>query len=226
MTDTYVLPALPDNPAKFSPQILDVIREQIQTYNVQGVALDPFAGTGRVHQLAGPGLRTVGVEIEPEWAAYHPDTRCGDSRKLMSLFKPGESFDAIITSPTYGNRMADHHEAKDDSVRNTYRHKLGRMPSEGSTAVLQWGEAYRELHKEIYRACHLKLNRDAVVILNVKDHVRGGEVVQVSEWHKLAWAMMGWTPLDTIQVPVTGNGYGANGKARVPHEDVHVMRRL
>ena len=40
----------------------------------------------------------------------------GDARRLHYL---DATFDAICTSPTYGNRMADHHNARDSSPRLT-----------------------------------------------------------------------------------------------------------
>lgn len=88
------------HPAKFTDVILATIADQL--YGVTGRVLDPFAGTGRIHRLARPDLETVGVEIEPEWAAQHPNTVVGDA---LHLPFPDESFDAICTSPTYGNRM-------------------------------------------------------------------------------------------------------------------------
>jgi len=52
------------HPAKFSPSILDVIRD---TLSVRGIPedariLDPFSGVGRCHELGWPG--TVGAELE------------------------------------------------------------------------------------------------------------------------------------------------------------------
>lgn len=52
-----------------------------------------------------------------------------------SLPFPDEAFDAIITSPTYGNRMADHHDARDNSRRLTYRHS-GTHPATWSAKVI------------------------------------------------------------------------------------------
>lgn len=45
------------------------------------------------------------------------------------------AFDGIVTSPCYGNRMADHHDARDDSKRNTYTHSA-RHPAKFSDEVL------------------------------------------------------------------------------------------
>jgi hypothetical protein len=62
------------------------------------------------------------------------------------------TFDAICTSPTCGNRMADHHEARDISPRHTYRHVLGRPRTPGNSGALQWGDG---IAGEEYRALHV-----------------------------------------------------------------------
>lgn len=73
--------------------------------------LDPFAGLGRIHELPKRLGATVGVEIEPEWAELRRGTIIGDATALPAEW--ARSFDAVATSPCYGNRMSDHHEAKD-----------------------------------------------------------------------------------------------------------------
>src|SRR5207302_7210410 len=105
------------HPAKFSDPLLPVLRALIHP---GARVLDPFAGSGRIHEITD---NAVGIEIEPEWADLHPHTHCGNA---LDLPFADAVFDVICTSPTYGNRMADHHDAKDDSRRNTYRHALGR----------------------------------------------------------------------------------------------------
>jgi hypothetical protein len=46
----------------------------------------------------------------PRWATAHPDTFIGDATKLIF---DSSSFDAVVTSPCYANRMADHHDNGD-----------------------------------------------------------------------------------------------------------------
>ena len=55
------------HPAKFSPSILDVIRDILSTRQIpeDALILDPFAGVGRCHDLGWPGM--VGVELEMPW---------------------------------------------------------------------------------------------------------------------------------------------------------------
>lgn len=94
-------------PAAFHPDILKVIDGLLGT---DWEVLDPFAGTGRIHELR-PRVKTFGVEIEPEGAAMSRYTRCGDATHLPRAWTG--RFRAVACSPTYASRMADHHDAKE-----------------------------------------------------------------------------------------------------------------
>lgn len=105
----------PSHPAKFSPEIIDELTTQlalrVPTHDQGTVLLDPFAGVepDGVHSIADQlAVDSVGVEIEPEWAAAHDRTICGDSQLLAGLIGSycGQ-VTAVVTSPAYGNRMAD-----------------------------------------------------------------------------------------------------------------------
>jgi SAM-dependent methyltransferase len=105
----------PEHPAKFSRAILARLREMLAPERDRVGSLkilDPFAGVGGIHELAEEKIATFGVELQPEWAAVHEDTICGSVLELPSIF-PAGTFDAIVTSPCYGNRMADHHDARE-----------------------------------------------------------------------------------------------------------------
>lgn len=111
---TTTAQVIPDHPAKYSATVLDRFREvlvdHVQLHGPIRV-LDPNAGVGGVHELAQAGtIETVGLELQPEWAAAHPDTIVGDATAMP--FATGE-FGGGVCSFCYGNRMADHHVAKD-----------------------------------------------------------------------------------------------------------------
>lgn len=102
------------HPAKFPKYVLErvelYVRAEARALGRPARVLDPFAGVGRIHDLPKRIATTIGVEIEPEWAACRRATICGDSTRLPVA---PASCDVMATSPCYGSRMADHHEAKD-----------------------------------------------------------------------------------------------------------------
>jgi SAM-dependent methyltransferase len=206
------------HPARYSPEILDVIAEELD--GVPGPVLDPFAGTGRIHDL-GRG-DTFGVEIEAEWAMLHPRTLRGDATALPFL---DESFGAVATSPCYGNRMADRYDGRDGSRRYTYRIALGRELSDASAAGLQWGAAYRDLHRKAWQETHRVVRPGGKVIVNVADHVRRGEHQHVTEFHWNALQETGLRPVRRRCVGTRGMRHGANRDARIGGEFVLVLEK-
>ncbi len=212
MIETEVVP----HPAKFGQRHLHLIVD-ILGDNPELNVLDPFAGVGTIHQLP---YFTRGVELEPEWADQHPQTVVGDA--LKTEFDDA-CFDAVVTSPCFGNRMADNFEAKDDSIRHTYRQYLGRTPTDGSSAVLQWGDEYRNFHKKAWVEAKRVLVPHGKLVINIKNHVRAGQIQKVTEWHVEACREIGFQLTDRIQVPLPGLRHGENHEKRLPHETLLVF---
>jgi len=200
------------HPAKFTDSLLPVIDLFLGTADT---VLDPFAGTGKIHQLRESGRTTYGIELEPEWAEMNPFTMVGDARALP--FEDGY-FDAIATSPTYGNRMADTYDGRDGSRRNTYRISLGHDLSEGSSAGLQWGAEYRLFHEKAWKEAIRVLRQHGSFVLNCKDHIRKGERVPVTQWHVGELERLGLAVDRFQRVETPGNRHGANGQARLDYE--------
>lgn len=197
------------HPAKFTDEIIEAAAPYLEGYeNV----LDPFAGTGLVHQLPN---RTIGLEIEPEWAEMHPDTVVGDALNPPFGF---DSFDAVFTSPTYGNRFADHHKAKDGSRRRSYTHDLGRTLHENNSGTLHWGDEYRKFHRAAWWQVSHLVRPGGRFVLNVKNHIRKKEEQPVVEWHLMTILERGWTLSHIKPIPAKGMRYGQNYRARVDHE--------
>lgn len=208
------------HPARFSD---DIIHEGFALLMKHGLdptrakLLDPFAGTGRVHLLRTINARieTVGVEIEPEWAACSPRTLVGTA---LDLPFEHSTFDAVFTSPVYGNRLAD----KDmrDSVGATYMKSLGRPASYGSSSHLAWGQSYREFHEQAWDEVVRVLKPGGLFLLNCKDHYRDKQVANVTAWHNavLTGPDGGLVWMDATTVKAPGMRRGANHELRVEHE--------
>lgn len=211
----------PKHPAKYNQKMLDLFSHLLIGYNF---ILDPFAGTGEALLSIRPDAWLN--EIEPRWASISkkltPRSFVGDATDLP--WRDG-FFDAIVTSPVYGNRMSDHHEAKDTSKRNTYRHVLGEALQPRNTGQMQWGEEYRELHKQAWKECYRVLRLHGRFILNIKDHIRKGELVEVTRWHTQALCSLGFEHRETHNITLPGNRQGANFDLRVDWEHVLVFRK-
>lgn len=210
------------HPAKYTDSLLPVfarmLRPHVLSCSYSYDVLDPFAGTGKVHLLSKMlPIHTYGVEIEPEWSAMHQKTQQGNA---LNLPWPDSHFDAVVTSPTYGNRMADHHVAKDGSQRNTYTHAIGRKLHDCNSGQMQWGSNYREFHIAAWTEARRVLKRGGIFILNIKDHIRTGKRMHVTDWHIETICAIGFKMIEHKKVNCPGNGYGQNGNARIPYESV------
>lgn len=163
------------HPAAFSDAILRYLANT--SVLPEGLLLDPFAGVGKVHRLADATRRFVGVEIEPEWAREHPGNLIADALHLP--FRD-EAFDGAVTSPCYGNRMADSHNARDGSLRRSYTHDLQRTVGDtsrklhpaNSGTLYCWQPAYWRFHASAWEEVFRVLRPGAQFFLNVSDCYR------------------------------------------------------
>lgn len=197
------------HPATFSDQILAAIDDALGDAET---VLDPFAGIGGIHRL---DRSTVGVELEPEWAEQHPNTIVGNA---LDLPFPDEIFDAVATSPTYGNRMADHHNARDGSTRHTYRHTLGRALTDDNSGKMQWGRNYRRFHYKAWAEAIRVLKPGGRLVLNISDHIRKGQPQGVPIWHAFTLGVLGLELDAMVAVETQRQRHGANGHLRVGNE--------
>lgn len=106
-----------DHPAKWSQPVLDLLAEYVaaeaELQDRRLRVLDPFAGVGRLRLATALGQAATysveGVELQPEWG--DEGTLQGDATDLPAEWSG--RYDVLATSPCYGNRMADHHQAAD-----------------------------------------------------------------------------------------------------------------
>lgn len=206
------------HPAKYTDVLLPIFQTILET-NKCNTVLDPFAGTGKIHLLP---FNTVGVEIEPEWASLDNRTICGDATQLPFN---ANTFDAICTSPTYGNRMADHHNAKDTSKRMTYTHTLGRQLHENNSGKMQWGKQYQLTHLKAWSEASRVLKPSGIIILNISDHIRKGTVQQVTDWHIQAIIGYGFTLIEHQRISTPRFGFGQHRTQRLEYESVITFKK-
>lgn len=189
--------------------------------------LDPMGGSGKLALIKNHGYsgRVVCNDLEPEWANGHAVDEWHFDDAAAMPWAADASFEAICTSPSYGNRMADHHNARDASRRITYRHRLGRDLHQENTGAMQWGAAYRHKHTAIYRECLRVLKPGGLMVVNVSDHIRAGRRVYVSKWHLDTLRGLGLTLRACHAIKTPRNRFGANGQARCKVEYVFVLER-
>lgn len=203
------------HPAKYSDCLLPIFKEMLVGCDK---ILDPFAGTGKLRNIF---PNSILLEIEPEWAKLS-NAIVGDATQIPFN---DNMFDAICTSPTYGNRMADHHEAKDTSQRNTYRHILGRPLSTNNSGKLQWGKDYKTLHIKAWKECFRVLKSGGLFCLNISNHIRKGIEIDVTGWHIETLISIGFSIIEHRKVETKRQRMGKNGNLRVQYESIVLFKK-
>ena len=214
------------HPAKYTDDFISIFADLL---NGRQRVLDPFAGTGKIGVIKKFGFdgKVYANEIEPEW--IRPNKyKCDFITTVDAEFLqyPDGFFDAICTSPTYGNRMADHHIAKDGSKRNTYTHCIGRPLSDGNTGKMQWGTEYMEKHERIYKHLYSLVKENGLFICNIKNHIRRGKEIDVKSFHERSIIESGFVKVKEIFIETKGNGFGANAEKRTNGEYIMVFQKI
>lgn len=215
------------HPARYSAAVLKRLEKIIDEVCNVGTdrikVLDPFAGTGKIHELP---FDTTGVELEPEWGQLVAEGNIIGDAAAMPF--DDHSFDVVATSPTYGNRLADHHDAADAHLRRSYTHDLGRRLTQGNTGEIPWGAKYQEAHDVIWTEVRRVLKPFGWLLLNIKDHIKDGEQQPVSHWHTAALVELGFTFWPGYSAGVTTQHLrqGSNSEQRAGQELVLTFRKV
>jgi len=211
------------HPSKYSKAILDhlegLVDLLITLFDRKPIRiLDPMAGVGTIHRLARPNaVETTGLEIEPEWAEQHPNTIEGDATAMPF---GDNSFELVIFSPPYGNRMADQFVSKDGTYRVTYYHFLKRRLHENSAAGMHFGDQYKKTMRDILIECKRVTIPKGLVIINVSNFIREQKEIDVIQWYRDTMFSLGYRVLKDAEVQTRRMRYGANHKLRVGSEHV------
>jgi SAM-dependent methyltransferase len=215
VTALFDVPANPSHPAKYTDVLLPVMAKMLK--GSQRI-LDPFAGTGKVFELQAwlPDAQIEAIELEPEFAAINPRTRVGNA---LHLPWPDDYFDAIVTSPTYANRLADSLRPPDKDCFS-YAQSLQRPLHIDNSGRLQWGSAYWAFHHRAWTEARRALQTGGRFVLNFKDHYRNKKLVPATEWHIYTLESLGFRLLQHERIATPSLRYGANHGARVEHESV------
>lgn len=218
------------HPAQYSPPIIEKIIELIDGRT--GLLIDPFAGPGQsLHQLVGPRRRVVGIEIEQPWVDAGSDlVRQGDACALPFRAK---SVNTIVTSPVYGNRFSDHHQARDTSSRRSYTHDIRRQVgtvdyelAPANAGRYQFGSIeYESLHRAAWAECWRVARPGALFLLNVSDFYRRGARVRVASWHVRVVEAAGFDWVNGWLIPTRRMGHGENRDARADGEWLYAFTK-
>ena len=178
---------------------------------------DPFGGTGRVFilQKSYPQAEIYPIELESEWARVNRRTIPGNALYLPFA---NHSMDACVTSPTYGNRMAD--GKSKNGKRMTYADQLGRKLHPDNSGAMQWGDLYRSFHINAWTEARRVLKHGGIFVLNIKNHIRAGKEQLVTEWHIETLEALGFRYDQWIKINTPSMRKGANAEKRIDYESV------
>lgn len=208
------------HPAKYTDVLLPVMARML---DCSETVLDPFGGTGKIFELykLNPNIRKIdAVEIEPEWAALDSRMTLGNALELP--FEE-DSFDAVCTSPSYGNKMAGKVSKDIDKgvwKRIKYADALHRDLSEENSANFVWGKKYRQFHIKAWMETRRVIRNQGTFVLNIKNHISQGEEQFVTEWHIETLRLMQFEMVEWEKIPVPSMRRGAHGSRRIPYESL------
>ena len=224
------------HPAKWSDVLLEVIyRDYIEDNDI---ILDVFGGTGKIGKLKEYGCENIFIsqEIEEEWALQGVNSEIDfcfiadatSSNHYEKYTELGVNF--IITSPAYGNRMADKHEAKDGSKRYTYKHLINRKLHDNNSGGYRFYGAHKRnkyhiIHEATWLNCYNMLPQGGKFLLNCSNYLVKGVEILVTEWHIDLLKRIGFTLIEEQMVKTPRLRVGQNSDKRVIGERLCLFKK-
>lgn len=214
------MPVARPHPAVYSKQLLPILARLLEG---KTRILDPFAGRGE--RLLSLVPHACLNELQYKWACA---TRRGVVGDALHLPYPTEWFEVVVTSVTYGNRMADRfidRQPEKHYKRNTYTHQYGEPLDPRNSGRLQWGTDYRRLHHAALYEIWRVLAPGGLYVLNISDHIRNFIQIPVSKFHRRLTQAHGFLLQEQHLVLTSRQRQGENGHLRVAGEQVYVFRK-
>ena len=90
---------------------------------------------------------------------------------------------------------------------------------------MQWGDNYKEFHRKAWLEAKRLLVEGGKLVINIKDHIRNGEIQHVTQWHIETCLDIGLKMEGEISIPVSGLTHGENYEKRIPHESLLVFSK-
>lgn len=222
----------PKHPAPFPEHVLEWLRLVVPP----GPVLDPMGGIGRLGMLGSQWQVTI-LELEMEWALQAQNNGCveGVVGDATAMPWPDESWDTVVTSPSYGNRCSDTYapevHKRSDDTRRTYRIYLNRAlsPNNGGAMHFKKDGAYEKLHTRMLAEVYRVLRPGGSFILNIKEFIRDGEIVGLVGWWHDACIGAGFLVNGGASVFSRGDqntsAARAAGKLVIDHETIMMYRK-
>lgn len=217
------------HPAKYPDGMIPFLARALTLFGRKRT-LDLFGGIGKLAHVKRYGYTgQIAInEIEPEWA----DQALGNGADAVtiadarSLRYPDGTFDAICTSPVYGNKMSEHCTWKADRKCTTYKSYLGRdLNTRNAGRYYFWEREYADIHWPAWMEGVRLLEPGGFFIINTKNFIRLGVEQDVTGWHLEVLERLGLYVLERHQIETPGQRFGANADKRVSHEDVTILRK-
>lgn len=226
------------HPAKANAHLVSAIVDYVSEPGES--IMDIMAGTGTILLAALEGRRVICIEISAKFSALQEqaakfiDDIAPGSESLITLINaPCQHVlplpcDHIIFSPPYANIMASRGKDKLTQEKTDYDMEEYMEDKQNNVgAVNEW--MYHQLMEGIYRGCYESIRPDGTLTIIIKNHMKDGDEVLLSERANKTCIDIGFKPVDWFKWPAPGSVYHhirvARGEQMVFDENIIVLRR-